>query len=139
MLGLIESGLWRMDPASGMVTTLIPSSDGLTYNFANAPLLGPDGQLYFFFSNLPNIPEGHTPLSMARSAPDGVTGRALLSDVIPSMNEALWASDASLAVVAVSMPGGEYEWQGGALTLYYPDGRPPFSLGVQGQSLRWRP
>ncbi len=138
-LGLIESGLWRMDPASGMVTTLIPSSDGLTYNFADAPLLGPDGQLYFFFSNLPTIPEGHTPLNMVRSAPDGVTGRALLSDVIPSMNEALWASDASLAVVAISTLGGDYEWQGGALMLYYPDGRPLLALGVAGQSLRWGP
>ncbi|MFO3797862.1 MAG: hypothetical protein ACK8QZ_11375, partial [Anaerolineales bacterium] len=52
-MGLMDSGLWFIDAASGNVTTLLPgvAPDG-TYNFADAPYIGADGRLYFFFNNL---------------------------------------------------------------------------------------
>ena len=80
VLGMVESGLYHADAATGNVTTLLPGSlpDG-TYNFANAAQVGPDNQLYFFFNNLPQIPvEGHTPLYLVRSDPDGSSNRTQL-------------------------------------------------------------
>jgi dipeptidyl aminopeptidase/acylaminoacyl peptidase len=138
-IGMIESGLWRFN-LDGTVTTLLPSSaaDG-TFNFAEYPYLAPDGQLYYFFNNLPDIPSGHTPLTVVRSAPDGVTGRtSVLPGTFPALNEALWAPDANLVVIAdaSSMPD---EWYAGRLIAIYLDGRPAQVLAPFGSNLKWGP
>jgi hypothetical protein len=139
-LGMVESGLYHADAASGTVTALLPGAppDG-TYNFAYAAQVGADNRLYFFFNNLPEIPvNGHTPLYMVRSAPDGVTGRTkLLPDAFDNINEALWASDVSLAVVIIATNPDDYS--GGEARLVYPDGRPSVSLTAFARDLRWGP
>ena len=139
-MGLAESGLWYINSASGTVTVLLPGSapDG-TYNFADAPQVGSDGKLYFFFNNLPAIPvTGHTPLVLVRSGSDGVTGRAQLKpDIFDSINEVLWAPDASLAVVA-SAPIQDVT-QGGLAEIVYPDARPNVLLAPFAEELRWGP
>ncbi len=138
-LGMIESGLYYVNASTGEVTILLPGSapDG-TYNFADAPQVGPDGKLYFFFNNLKEIPTGHTPLLMVRSNSDGVTDRTqLLPKAFENTNEILWAPDASLAVVAFAPTPDVY--QGGQAVIEYPDGRPEVVLANYAFQMRWGP
>jgi sugar lactone lactonase YvrE len=143
-LGMIESGLFYADAASGNVSTLLPGAppDG-TYNFADAPIVGPDGKLYFFFNNLPDIPaSGHASLYLVRSAPDGVTGRQpLLPDPLQNVNEILWAPDASLAIVAATVASTATPEvnEGGQAQIIYPDGRPSVILAPFAEDMRWGP
>jgi len=139
-LGIVESGLWYINPVDGKVSTLLPGAapDG-SYNFADAPQVGSDGKLYFFFNNLPAIPAGgHTPLALVRSGSDGVTGRTQLKpDTFENVNEVLWAPDASLAVVAFA-PAQDVV-QGGQAEIVYPDARPNVLLSSFAEELRWGP
>ncbi len=138
-LGMLESGLYYINAATGEVTILLPGSapDG-TYNFADAPQVGPDGKLYFFFNNLKEIPTGHTPLYMVRSTSDGVTDREqLLPKAFENTNEILWAPDISLAVVAFAPVPDVY--QGGQAVIEYPDGRPSVVLANYALQMRWGP
>src|SRR5215510_2483035 len=49
-VGMLSPGLWKVDAASGTVTTLLPmESSGGNFNRADEPYLAPDGQLYYFF------------------------------------------------------------------------------------------
>ena len=118
-MGMFSSGLWRVDAATGEVTTLLPGdAGGGNYNVADEAYLAPDGQLYFLFATV-SAPEGiitRSPLQAVRSASDGVTGRApLSSETFPLLNEALWAPDASFLVV-VTAPSPEV-YQGGEVRL----------------------
>jgi hypothetical protein len=136
---MISSGLWHINAADGKVTTLLPSqaSDG-TYNFADAPILGPDGQLYYFYSNLKDIPNGHTPLQLVRSGLDGVTGRMVLNPkTFETMNEALWSPDASF-VIESDAPVQD-TFQGGVPAIIYVDGRPEVQLAEYAQLMKWGP
>ena len=138
-VGMISSGLWHINAADGKVTTLLPSqaSDG-TYNFADAPIVGPDGQLYFFYSNLKEIPTGHTPLQLVRCGLDGVTGRTVLKDTtFQMMNEALWAPDASF-VIEADAPVQDV-FQGGVPAIIYLDNKPEIQLAEYAQLMKWGP
>ncbi len=140
VLGMVESGLYHADAATGNVTALLPGSlpDG-TYNFAHAAQVGVDNKLYFFFNNLPQIPaEGHTPLYLVRSDPDGSSNRTqLLPEAFTNVNEILWAPDASVAVVVSTSDPNEYS--GGEARAVYTDGRPIAVLTAQARQLRWGP
>ena len=141
-LGFLSTGLWRVDAASGNVTTLLPSeAGGGNYNFADDPYLAPDGQLYFFFATAP-APDGfadNAPLQMIRSAADGVTGRTVLrSETFETLNEALWAPDASFVITAKAPSDTIYA--GGVIELYYTDGTKSLAPLVPfGQQLKWGP
>jgi Tol biopolymer transport system component len=140
VIGMIDSGLWYINAANGNATTLLPGSapDG-TYNFAQAPQIGPDGKLYFFFNNLPQIPtSGHTPMYLVRSGTDGVTGRTQLKpDLFQNINEVLWAPDVSFAVVAFAPVQDVY--QGGEAEIVYPDARPNVVLTDFAMQMKWEP
>jgi hypothetical protein len=139
-LGMIESGLFYADAFSGQVSPLLPAqgADG-SYNFADAPQPGPDGKLYFFFNNLPDIPtSAHTPLFLVRSASDGITGRTtLLPGAFKDVNQILWSPDVSLAILVIAPDVDTYT--GGRAEIIYPDGRPAVQLVPSGQDLRWGP
>ena len=139
--GMFSSGLWRIDAASGQVTTLIPGDGGNgVFNFADAPQIGPDGQLYFFFASTPPGSDfaGSAPMQLVRSAPDGVTGRTvLIPDFFDRINEALWSPDASFVIVA--LPTNEQMWQGGQAEMIYTDGRPRISLASFAREMKWGP
>jgi len=139
-LGMAESGLFHAEAATGNVTALLPGAlpDG-TYNFADAAQVGPDNKLYFFFNNLPEIPvEGHTPLFLVRSAPDGVTDRTqLLPEALQDINEVLWAPDAGLAVVLIAPE--PFDYYGGEARVIYPDGRPALAVIPFARDLHWAP
>jgi Tol biopolymer transport system component len=138
-MGMISSGLWHINASDGEVTTLIPtqSPDG-TYNFADAPIIGPDGQLYFFFANLKDIPNGHTPLQIVRSGLDGVTERTVLSPkTFETMNEALWAADAGFVIEISASDATQY--QGGVATIVFVEGRNEVQLVPNATQMKWGP
>lgn len=140
-MGMFTSGLWRVDAATGAVTTLLPGDPGNgTYNYADEPHLGLDGQLYFFFANAPAADQflSRTPLQLVRSAPDGVTGRtALRPELFNLMNESLWAPDASFVIVAFAPIEDVY--QGGRAEIVYLDGRPNAVLTDFALDMKWGP
>ncbi len=123
--GMFNAGLWRVDTATGNVTTLLLGSyDTNPDEAADHPFPAPDGQLYFFYASVPNADEfiNDPPLQIVRSAADGVTGRTVLRpETFQNMNEALWAPDASFVIVA--NPAVPEIYQGGAAQLYYIDGQ----------------
>ena len=135
--------LWKVDAATGVVTSLTPSTtaDGLAI-VPKELHHAPSGQLYFFFgtydlnSGFFDAPE----LNLVRSDPDGVTNRTILRDEnFVLMREALWAQDASFAIVA-SSPTPDWDQEGGVLELYYTDGtKEPVWLAPHGQQMKWGP
>lgn len=138
---MFSPGLWKVDAATGEVTTLIQGdAGGGNYNAAKEAYLAPDGQLYFFFGTV-SSPDGlfnRAPLQLVRSAPDGVTGRTVLgSEDFQLLNEALWAPDASFVVTA--MASAPEVFQGGQAKIVYPDGRPSVVLVPFAQQMKWGP
>ena len=138
-VGFFASGLWKIDTVTGKSATLLPTDAGGAYNLADFPYLAPDGNLYFFYNTAPNSGGSvdTAPLQMVRTAPDGVTGRAVLrGDTFISLNEALWAPDASFVITATAPAQGVY--QGGIVELYYTDStKPMIPLLPFGQQLKW--
>jgi len=140
MVGFFASGLWKLDAATGNSTTLLPGeAGGGAYNLAAFPYLAPDGNLYFFYNTAlnPNGSIDHAPLQMIRTASDGVTGRVILrADIFTSINEALWAPDASFVITATA-PIQDVV-QGGIVELYYADStKSMVPLLPFGQQLKW--
>ncbi len=133
--------LWKIDAATGAPTRTLKSSDGTIY-LPREVYPAPDGQLYFFLgaytmdSGFFDAPV----LTMVRSAPDGVTDRTILrSENFVLMQEALWAPDASFAVVATAL-GRDWDLNGGVLELYYTDGQKnPVWLAKFGGQMKWGP
>jgi hypothetical protein len=138
--GYVSPGLERYNAADGSGVALIASPSETDLNFVEAPLLAPDGQLYYFFSHVTSaFAGGNVPLQMVRSAPDGVTGRTVLRPESFTLIEALWAPDASLAVVD-QLPPSDLYIPDGPLSLVYADGRPIVPLPVAAaHHLRWGP
>ena len=139
-LGMISPGLWRIN-ADGTVNALV-SFDGANgpIGFAQAPILSPDNQLYYFFNTQSNVEDvaSRVPLYMVRSAPDGVTNRTnLIPTPFENVNEILWAPDATFAILAIAPVENIY--QGGKAEIYYTDGRPAVSLVSFAQKMRWGP
>jgi WD40 repeat protein len=137
-MGMFSSGLWKVDAATGEVTTLLPGdAGGGSYNGADEAYLAPDNQLYFFFGTFTN-PGSRPPLQLVRSAPDGVTGRTVISsEDFTLLNEALWASDASFVIAALASSPEIY--QGGQAKIVYLDGRPSQVLTPSAQQMQWGP
>jgi hypothetical protein len=139
--GMFSSGLWKVDATTGDVSTLISGdAGGGNYNTADEAYLAPDGQLYFFLGTTTS-PDGvimRSPLQPVRSAPDGVTGRMVLStEDFHLMNEVLWAPDASFVVAAFASAPEVY--QGGQAQIVYFDGRPRLVLAASVQQMKWGP
>ena len=140
-MGMFSSGLWKVDTTTGEVTTLIQGdAGGGNYNVADEAYLAPNGQLYFFFATVAS-PDGiitRSQLQPVRSAPDGVTGRTVIStEDFQLLNEALWAPDASF-VIAAFAPTREV-YQGGQAEIIYFDGKPSVVLTPFAQQMKWGP
>jgi len=135
--------LWKVNATTGTVTSLTPSTtnDGLAI-VPRELHHAPNGQLYFFFgtydvnSGFFNAPE----LTLVHSEPDGLTNRTVLRDEnFVLMKEALWAPDASFAIVA-SAPAPDWDQEGGVLELYYTDRtKETVWLASYGQQMKWGP
>ena len=140
-VGMFGSGLWRVDPATGVATTLVPSeAGGGAYNLLDEPYLASDGQLYYFFASVPAL-DGFIqrgPLQIVRSAIDGVTGRTVVrEDTFQLLNDALWAPDASFVIITMSPAPGVSN--GGQAEVTYLDGRPSVILTTFSQDMKWGP
>jgi Tol biopolymer transport system component len=142
-VGMLSPGLWRVDAASGNVTTLLPTETGDgNYNLADKPYLAPDSQLYYFFLESKTVIDGtgpRAPLQLVRSAPDGVTDRTVLRpDTFELMNEALWAPDASFVIVAKA-PSDSVSADS-VVELYYTDRQKSMvPLAIIGRQMKWGP
>jgi Tol biopolymer transport system component len=139
--GIVPPGMWRTNVTTGESTTLI---DGIA---KDAQLLAAqvqqasDGNLYYFYAivKAPGEPTSTTPLSMVRSADDGVTDQTQLRTDAHVVDEALWASDGSGAVIVdaqAALESGVYPPQGPLLYLKA-DGSPAVALADVGRLLRW--
>jgi hypothetical protein len=140
-VGMFGSGLWRVDAASGVITTLLPTdAGGGAYNLISSPYPAPEGNLYFFY-NTAISPDGmidRPPLQIVRTAVDGVTGRTILNpESFQLINEALWAPDASFVIVAFAPIQDVYV--GGQAEVTYFDGRPSVILTTFAQDMKWGP
>lgn len=133
--------LWRVDAASGAITRMLKAANGNIY-LPKKPYLAPDGHLYYFFGTY-NTESGlfDAPvLEMVRSAPDGVTNLTVLRDEnFVLLNEALWAPDASFAIIATA-PSRDWDQGGGVLALYYTDEqKATVPLAPFGKQMKWGP
>ena len=121
--GMYAAGLWRVDIATGNVTTLLKGDfDTNPTNLADEVFVGPDGLLYFFYASVPFVGDVITrpPLQLVRSEIDGVTNRTVLRpETFENMNEALWSPDASFVIVA--NPEIPDIYVGGEAQLFYID------------------
>jgi hypothetical protein len=138
--GVRSADLWRYDPLSGQGAQLIPaqSPDG-TFTYVDWPTLGPDGSLYYFFTAMANPASGPVSYQMLRSAADGVSSRAVLQSNPLYVSEALWAPDASLAVVVTYTPGERSNNAPlhGPIVLLPTGGQSPQEIIQDGRSLMW--
>lgn len=140
--GMFAGGMWRVDANNGNVTTLLLGDyDTNPAEVADNPFIAPDGQLYYFHASIPNPGDmvNRPALQLVRSAADGVTGRTILRpETFTTMNEALWAPDASFVIVA-NAPN-EQIYFGGAAQLFYTDGQQAMiPLAPYVESMRWGP
>jgi WD40 repeat protein len=131
-IGLVDSGLWRYDAQTGEESTLIGSGSEL-YEFAGWPLELANGDLQYFYTSSPNIPDGDVALYMVRSAADGVNGRVQLRADAFVIREALWAEDGSLALIVQATTAS----QSGPVVLARSDGTQLQVLLDEGRDLRW--
>ena len=139
--GMFAAGLWRVDMNTGKVNPLLFGDyESDPVEVSDNPFIAPDGQLYYFYASIPNTGDmvSRPPLQLVRSAPDGITGRTVLRpETFNSMNEALWAPDASFVVIA---NGSEQVYAGGEAQLYYTDGQKTMiSLVPNVQNMKWGP
>jgi hypothetical protein len=137
-----QSGeLWKVDAANGALTRMLKPENEML-NLPTELYLAPDGQLYFFFGSY-RMDSGFFDapvLELVRSASDGVPDRTVLrSENFRSMNEALWAPDASFVITA-SAPDINVKQSGGVLELYYTNGQKNVVwLAPFGQEMKWGP
>jgi len=138
--------LWKVDASTGATTTLIPGSAGegdtLLFYQVFKPYITVAGQLYFFSAKYPEQTDTNRRKSLipiSTKPEDIITNWSVLrGDTFESMNEALWAPDGSLFVVAMSPSQDIY--QGGALMLYYTDmQKSAVQLSQSGSALKWGP
>ena len=139
--GMFNAGLWRVDTNTGVVTSLLQSGfESNPVEVADNPFIAPDGQLYYFYASVPNTGDmiNRPPLQLVRSGADGVNGRTVLRpETFTSMNEALWAPDASF-VIAANAPNDQI-YMGGTAELYPTDGSPMTVLLPFARDMRWGP
>lgn len=135
--GLTSVGLWQADAVTGVGVTLVPGFDDPTWSqFSHPQQLG-DGQLYYFFgTSTEDWPTDRPPLTMHRSAPDGVTGRVALRTDAYYPGGAVWAPDGSGAAITDFTTTTDYTY--GPLLWLDADDSPALPLGAMARStLRW--
>ena len=136
--------LWKVDAATGAVTRAFVSPfAGSETVFLPVDLhAAPDGQLYFFFG-IYSVDSGYyypPVLQLARfNSEPGAEPTVLRADNFRSMQDALWAPDASFVLVA-SAPEKIWDQGGGVLELYPTDGQKAVVwLTPYAKQMKWGP
>jgi hypothetical protein len=127
-------GLWRADPRTGVSTKLVNPADDATAVLATGARMFADGTVYVFLAqaNSPEV-DAVNMVTPHRIRPGGDPEplRAESYRVV----DALWADDASGAVVATTLdPFAEID---GPLSWLPTDGGAAVALGVNGGQQRW--
>ena len=140
--GMFAAGLWKVDATTGNVSTLfVGDFDTNPVQVADAPLLAPDGNLYFFYASIPNTGDmvNRPPLQLVRSAADGVTNRTVLRlEIYDNMNEHLWSPDGSFVIVATA-PTPETYFGGTPVLIYTEVQKGSIGLGRFAINMQWGP
>lgn len=140
--GMFAAGLWKVDAATGNVSTLLLGDfDTDPIQVAEAPFLAPDGNLYFFYASLPNTGDivNRPPLQLVRSAADGITNRTVIRpEMFSATNEYVWSPDGSFVIIAAAPTPETYI--GGAPILIYTDAaKSNIELGKFAANMQWGP
>jgi len=141
-IGITPAGLWRYNALTGEKLELIPSvSPDETLNFVGWPMERPDAILQYFFTNTVAPPIGTPPLTLVRSANDGVSERVQIRQESWEPHEALWAPDGSLVVLVEPYAQQAQPPLDGTIILIdaLHDDEPVRPLVVNGYQLRWGP
>ena len=133
--------IWQIDAATGAVTRSLQAGE-VDLNLPKELFAAPDGMLYYFIgtyamdSGYFEAPE----LRMVRADPADLGNPTVLrADNFALMREALWAPDASFAIIA-SAPDQQYTGDGGVLELWYAgEGPSPIHLAGFGANMQWGP
>ncbi len=131
-------GLWLANAQTGESETLIDGVDEAgTYTLMAYPHQLSDGMLYSFTTITDNPDPNNTmPLTMYRSNPDG-SNLEPVRDETYLIGTALWAEDASGAVIE-DLTAFEDTAETSCPLLWLPsDGSPAVSLDISGYNLRW--
>jgi hypothetical protein len=138
-IGMGYPGLWRASARTGELEQFIAPEVGPgqeTYHMLDTARQLPDGQLYFFKGSVEGFPTGSfTPLTMHRAAPDASNAVALRDDS-HTLEEVLWADDASGAVIMEVQNQDVYPYFG-PLVWLPADGSAAVRLPAEGASLAW--
>ena len=136
--GIVPPGMWRTDVTTGEGETLINGIAKDAVLSVSNPFPTSDDNLYYFYAvtKAPRDPGKSVLLSMYRSKSDGVTDQTQLRTDAHIVGEALWASDASGAVIVDVQDTPEYPPHGPLLYLKA-DGSPAILLAEEGRLLRW--
>lgn len=137
--------LWKVDAATGAVTTLTPGSAGdgnmMLMYLEYEPYLAPDGGLNFFSAKIPEATGhvNHVPMVIVRTKPEDINANwsILRGDMFDLVNEALWAPDASFVIVAFS--SAEDQLTGGRAEIAYFDGKANTVLMNYAENMKWGP
>jgi hypothetical protein len=138
-VGMGSPGLRRVPVTTGQVETLLaptgePGSE--TYYMVEKAQQLAGGDLFYFLGTVQGFPTGaFTPMTMYRSAPDAGNGTALRTDNY-TLEEALWAPDASGAVIMEIAPDAVWPYHG-PLVWLPADGSAAVRLPADGSVLAW--
>jgi hypothetical protein len=140
-IGMVASGLWRADAATGAAVTLIPGETGGTFNLVAHPYSTLDGRLAYFWGTTSALPQTFVPLTMTRSDADGVSNRSALRADTALPYEALWSTDGN-GVLIVDRVGQLVTEQEpylvyGPLVWLNADATAPVMLPARGFALHW--
>lgn len=102
-LGLLESGFWAYNASSGIKQHLISNSAGVFYSPGWPIELG-NGEINFFNSTSPVIPEGYFDLYMTQSIGGDVTNTIILNPNGYPISDAAWTTDGIFAAIKLSGP-----------------------------------
>ena len=140
-MGVTPAGLWRYNALTGEKLELIPSvSPDETLNFIGWPMERPDGVMQYFFTNTAAPPSGTPPLTLVRSANDGVSERVQIRQESWDPHEALWTPDGSLVVlVEPYVQEAASPLDGTIILIDALTDEPVRPLVVSGYRLRWGP
>ncbi len=129
-IGMISPGLWRADAATGTGVTLVQgfTSDNMLHMVGFAHPLADGSLLYFYADANGNDAGSNVLITMARSDADGVTNRQMLRSNSYLIPQALWAPDATGAVIFNNASG--QDWVSGPLLWLPADGSPALPLNI---------
>ena len=139
-IGMVDPGLWIYNAASGRRKEILPpiSPEG-TYNFVSYPYQLPSGDLVYLYGSSAIYPDQPVPLSLVRSAGDGISGRTQLRPESLDIYELIWGPSGRM-MAAVQAPLGEPGWPlSGPVILIDIEGNPIRPLATSGYHIQWGP